>query len=963
MDVGNTLLTEASALFERLATDCGYGKPFGSFSVSIYDSAWASMVIKDVDGNRQWLFPESFQLLLDSQLKEGGWQEYGSGIDGILNTMASLLAIVKHRKEPSCKGCPPLPCHTNARISRGISWLEHKLQSWDVDASDHVGFEILIPSLLDLLRREEIPIDFPGSEKLASLNLKKLARFNPDILYGPVGTTLVHSLEAFVGKIDFDKVRHHLVDGSMMGSPASTAAYLIHASSWDTTAEKYLRSVLQHGQGNGSGGFPSAFPTTNFELTWVLSTLLEAGFSANSLGMENVEKVANYLESTILAEAGTIGFSYGLLADADDTAKAILSLSLLGKTSVSPDQLIAKFDNGVYFDTYVEESNPSFSANCNVLNALLHHPLPSQYTAQISRATEFLCNAWYHGVLKDKWNLSPLYPAMLLSQAFVQLLFRWDQEELADLPMHLVRHRVPIILLQILTRTIQSQSADGSWGETSCEVTAYGVLTLTALYSISWASSVRSEILCAIELGRSFLAENRQSWSKANYIWIEKVTYAHPVLSQTYCLAAMNAPVSTGQWTEAVRGLEIPTKKIEKLSAFFSRIPLFADRGNVMRMLKMALIESHLFLPQLKAIEHDIFPRNDKTAGTYLEYIPLTWTACNNLGTPTSTAILWDMMIISMLNYQADEYMEAVIGVHFEHNLGPVKLLIERLCQISPATPSSRKRARSNSEDELNIGLTTPSDSSSDKLNPSLADIEHVLSRFITYVTTHPKVLASPPATRTKLRHELAAFLLAHITQIEDNARFGKQSVADGIATSSPTLNSSPYFRSPKGTYYDWVHTTSANHTSCPYSFVFYSCLISKPGTSCFRTVKDKYLAEDLCRRLATLCRQYNDYGSIARDRAERNLNSLDFPEFNQGLGDGKTMMGFNIDGEREREARKKEDLFWLAEYEREGLERAVERLGDVVEGGTMERMRLFVDVTDLYGQIYVARDIGTRTR
>jgi len=93
----------------------------------------------------------------------------------------------------------------------------------------------------------------------------------------------------------------------------------------------------------------------------------------------------------------------GLLADADDTAKAILSLNLLGRTSVKPDQLIAKFDNGVYFYTYIEESNPSFSANCNVLNALLHVDQPSQYTAQISRATDFLCNAWYNGVLKDKW--------------------------------------------------------------------------------------------------------------------------------------------------------------------------------------------------------------------------------------------------------------------------------------------------------------------------------------------------------------------------------------------------------------------------------------------------------------------------------------------------------------------------------------------------------------------------------
>jgi len=563
---------------------------------------------------------------------------------------------------------------------------------------------------------------------------------------------------------------------------------------------------------------------------------------------------------------------------------------------------------------------------------------------------------------------------MLLGQALVQLLRRWDHGELTDFPMRLLRHQIPIVLAQILTRTIQCQSEDGSWSQGSCEVTAYSVLTLTALSSIPWTNSLLAEILSAIELGRRFLADRHEHWTEASYLWIEKVTYAHPVLSQTYCLAAMKSSISGDQWTGAVRGLaNISSKKMDKLTAFFSRIPLFAQRKNVVRMLKTALIESYLFLPQLKAIENDIFPRKGMAEGTYLEYIPLTWTACNDLGTPTSTAILWDMMVISMLNYQADEYMEAVVGVHFEHNLGPVKSLIERLCQTFPVETSSRKRSRPDSDDELNLGLSTPSEASSDKPGISLGEVEQVLSNFINYVLTHPKVVASPQAVRTKLRQELAAFLLAHITQIEDNGRLSRQPLADKNSGSHTT---SSYFHSPRGTYYEWVHTTSANHTSCPYSFVFYSCLISKAGESCFRTVKQRYLAEDLCRRLATLCRQYNDYGSIARDRAEINLNSVDFPEFNADLvadGSGKVdvgmVMGTTVDKKElrrlvdEREARKKADLFWLAEYERECLDTAVGRMEGEVGAATMDRLRLFVHVTDLYGQIYVARDIGSWTK
>ncbi|KAF2820523.1 hypothetical protein CC86DRAFT_237655, partial [Ophiobolus disseminans] len=55
-----------------------------------------------------------------------------------------------------------------------------------------------------------------------------LAKLDPSLLYGPVQTTALHSLEAFIGKIDFTKLRHRKVKRSMLGSPSSTAAYLMN---------------------------------------------------------------------------------------------------------------------------------------------------------------------------------------------------------------------------------------------------------------------------------------------------------------------------------------------------------------------------------------------------------------------------------------------------------------------------------------------------------------------------------------------------------------------------------------------------------------------------------------------------------------------------------------------------------------------------------------------------------------
>lgn len=53
--------------------------------------------------------------------------------------------------------------------------------------------------------------------------------------------------------------------------------------------------------------------------------------------------------------------------------------------------------------TYVGESNPSFSANCNILNALLHMPNLETLNGPIELAINFLCDSWDEGQIDDKW--------------------------------------------------------------------------------------------------------------------------------------------------------------------------------------------------------------------------------------------------------------------------------------------------------------------------------------------------------------------------------------------------------------------------------------------------------------------------------------------------------------------------------------------------------------------------------
>jgi hypothetical protein len=154
------------------------------------------------------------------------------------------------------------------RIERAKEGLQKLLDVWNVAESVHVGFEVLVPRLLDQISAFDMHFSFPGQRHLQRLYEKKMKKFKPSLLYSSKQCTLLHSLEGFVGYegFDFEKVRHHCRERTgMMGSPAATAAYLMQVKEWDPAAEVYLRRVVQQYW----NAVPSAFPTEIFEFSWV----------------------------------------------------------------------------------------------------------------------------------------------------------------------------------------------------------------------------------------------------------------------------------------------------------------------------------------------------------------------------------------------------------------------------------------------------------------------------------------------------------------------------------------------------------------------------------------------------------------------------------------------------------------------------------------------------------------------
>lgn len=189
-------------------------------STSIYDTAWLSMVRKpvkpdsDSNASHTWLFPECFEHIITQQLDSGGWECYATPVDGILNTAAALLSLKRHLH------AQPERHDWLLKAQKAEAALKQILDQWETQSTDQVGQEILVISLMNLLEQEGVSIEFSQLGDLRAIRDTKLAKFPPSTIYENP-STLYHSLEAFIGYIDFNHVqRWRQTNGSMMGSPA-----------------------------------------------------------------------------------------------------------------------------------------------------------------------------------------------------------------------------------------------------------------------------------------------------------------------------------------------------------------------------------------------------------------------------------------------------------------------------------------------------------------------------------------------------------------------------------------------------------------------------------------------------------------------------------------------------------------------------------------------------------------------
>lgn len=550
-------------------------------------------------------------------------------------------------------------------------------------------------------------------------------------------------------------------------------------------------------------------------------------------------------------------------------------------------------------------------------------------------------------------NTSYLYPSVLLVQSLTDVLQTIEAEKLPCVFDDDAKSRLAITLFQACFRPLLDQKDNGSWNN-SIEETAYGILILSESRRLHFFDDLLQPINDAIKRGVAFLESNKDQ--QDSHIWIEKVSYTSPLVTQSYRLAAMRvanteiAPsVGSSVWNKS------QASGLHKHVELFSQAPLFSQLPRW--ELHGSMVEAALFAALLRAHRSAVFDRVDLEEDKYFDVIPFFWTSSNNRArTYASTNFLFEMSRIALLNFQVDEFMEATAGPTFDGHFDELRDLIREMLADDRPLPIVPNKSALNGTDGINGINGNQSHHKLNALDLDDRDTGYIqvfthLAKFLNYILQHQYVQSASAWDQQLLRRELRTYLLGHTQQAEDSSRADK--AREPVSTSTTT-------------FFNWVRTTSADHISCPYSFAFVSCFMGFTltprggGGDCFPSAAEKYLANAVCRHLSTMCRMYNDLGSTERDHSEGNLNSVDFPEF-------RTHQDMKS---------KQKALLSLAEYERQAYMDAFARLEqtrlDVAREGTdAEAVRLaerrmaiwtmFCEEVDLYGQVYVVRDISSR--
>ena len=396
-----------------------------------------------------------------------------------------------------------------------------------------------------------------------------------------------------------------------------------------------------------------------------------------------------------------------------------------------------------------------------------------------------------------------------------------------------VQDKVIICLFQALIRTLHTQKSNGSWGSGGCETTAYAIITLKRLSSFTSAPRIRTQLTNAIENGHKFLSKNFRPFSEPDHIWTGKTTSGSRILFQAYIMAALQAPMSKQSSPTIESHFEIPLAKITIQTKYYAKQAWFASVPEW--LIQACLVESRLFLPQIRTVRYAVFPSDKLGEDSHFDSIPFSWIVASNLDNRAIGAeFLYQMMIVSVLGHQLDEYIDGTVRESFSGCLFEVEDIIYSIFQELELYNKDQCFCDDHGHDRESTAT-------------SISDVRSVLYRFVSHVLNHPYVLMASGRDQAQLKSQLLGFLLGRISQ---------------LATQ---------------------HTPNAtDQTPHAYTFAFLACLVGNQGSNCgvglrrdfLETPEQQYLAADLCRHMSIISFMSNNTKAHERQNMQSKSRS-----------------------------------------------------------------------------------------
>ena len=230
-------------------------------------------------------------------------------------------------------------------------------------------------------------------------------------------------------------------------------------------------------------------------------------------------------------------------------------------------------------------------------------------------------------------------------------------------------------------------------------------------------------------------------------------------------------------------------------------------------LIQACLVESRLFLPQIRAVRYAVFPSDNLGEDSHFESIPFSWIVASNLDNRAIGAeYLYQMMILSVLGRQLDEYINDVVRESFSGCLFEVEDIIYSIFQELELYNKDQCFCGDHGHDRESTAT-------------SISDVRSVLYRFISHVLNHPYVLMASERDQAQLKSELLAFLLSRISHLASHS------------------------------------STATDQTPHAYTFAFLACLVGNQGSNCgvglrrdfLETPEQQYLTADLCRHMSII--------------------------------------------------------------------------------------------------------------